>query len=84
MHIIGARDILDSEDFIVSNILLPVGALIFLLFCCTKWGWGFDNYLAETNKGSGIKMAKGLRHYFRFVMPVLILAIFIFGLIGIG
>jgi len=84
VHIIGARDILDSEDFIVSNILLPVGALIFLLFCCTKWGWGFDNYLAEANKGSGIKMARWFRHYFRFVMPVLILAIFIFGLIGIG
>ncbi len=84
VHIIGARDILDSEDFIVSNILLPIGALIFLLFCCTKWGWGFDNYLAEANKGSGIKMARWFRHYFRFVMPVLIIAIFIFGLIGIG
>lgn len=84
VHIIGARDILDSEDFVVSNILLPIGALIFLLFCCTKWGWGFDNYLEEANKGSGIKMARWFRHYFRFVMPVLILAIFIFGLIGIG
>ena len=42
---IGARDILDSEDFIVSNLLLPLGSLVFALFCVTKWGWGFDRFL---------------------------------------
>ena len=42
LHLIGGRDVLDSEDFIVSNLLLPGGSLIYLLFCVTKWGWGFD------------------------------------------
>lgn len=80
VHIIGARDILDSEDFIVSNILLPVGALIFLLFCVLKWGWGFDKYQAEANTGKGVKIPKWMKYYFLFVLPVLILVIFIQGL----
>ncbi len=79
---IGGKNILDMEDFVVSQILLPLGALIFLLFCVTKWGWGFDKYLKETNTGNGIKMARGLRHYYRFVVPVLIIVIFVVGIIG--
>ena len=47
LHLIGGRDVLDSEDFLVSNLLLPLGSLIYLLFCVTKWGWGFDNYIEE-------------------------------------
>lgn len=62
VHIIGARDVLDSEDFIVSNLLLPGGALVYLLFCVTKFGWGFDNYIAEVNKGSGLKCRSGSNH----------------------
>ena len=81
VRLIGGRDILDSEDFIVSNILLPAGSLIFLLFCTTKFGWGFDNYLAECNTGKGIKMARWLKPYFQFVLPILILIILISGLI---
>lgn len=83
LHLIGARDVLDSEDFIVSNILLPSGALIYLLFCVTKWGWGFDNYLAETNKGAGFKFknSSGFKFYLRFILPVLILIILVQGLI---
>ena len=81
MHFIGARDVLDSEDFIVSNLLLPGGALVYLLFCVTKWGWGFDRYLEEVNKGEGIKMPVFLKPYFQFVLPVLILVILIRGLI---
>ena len=81
VHIIGARDILDSEDFIVSNLLLPIGALIYLLFTTTKWGWGFDNYIAEANKGKGLKMPMFLKPFFRFVVPVLILIILIQGLV---
>ncbi len=42
---------LDSEDFLVSNLLLPIGSLVYLLFCVTKWGWGFDEYLPEANEG---------------------------------
>ena len=55
--------------------------LIYLLFCVTIWGWGFDNYLEEANTGKGLKIAKGLKPYFQFVLPVLILFILIQGLI---
>lgn len=80
LQLIGGRDVLDSEDFLVSNILLPIGSLVFLLFCVTKWGWGFDSYLEEANAGKGLKLSKYLKYYFRFVLPVLILIIFIQGL----
>ena len=82
LHLIGGRDVLDSEDFIVSNMLLPIGSLVYLLFCVTKWGWGFDKYIEEANTGKGLKVAKALKPYFKFVLPVLILIIFIQGLIG--
>ncbi len=78
---IGTKDILDSEDFLVSNLLLPIGCMVYLLFCVTKWGWGFDNYLAEANTGSGIRISRKLKPYFQFVLPVLILVILITGLI---
>lgn len=83
LHLIGGRDVLDSEDFLVSNILLPLGALVYLLFCVSKWGWGYDKYLQETNTGEGLKMSdnKLLQFYFRFILPVLILIILIQGLV---
>ncbi|RHV12027.1 sodium-dependent transporter [Clostridium sp. OM05-9] len=81
LHLIGGRDILDSEDFLVSNLLLPLGSLIYLLFCVTKWGWGFDNYIEEVNTGSGVKMSVKLKPYFQFVLPVLILIILIQGVL---
>lgn len=80
LHLIGGRDVLDSEDFLVSNLLLPLGSLIYLLFCVTKWGWGFDNYMEEANTGSGLKVSRKLKPYFQFVLPVLILIILIQGL----
>ncbi len=72
--------VLDIEDFLVSNLLLPLGSLAYLLFCVTKWGWGFDKYLAEANAGRGVKMPRALKPYFQFVLPVLILVILIQGL----
>ncbi len=81
VHLIGARDILDSEDFIVSNILLPAGSLIYLLFCVTKWGWGFDNYMEECNKGTGMKLLRSMKPYLLYVLPVLIFIILIQGLV---
>ena len=81
LHLIGGRDVLDSEDFIVSNLLLPIGSLVYLLFCVTKWGWGFDNYLEEANAGKGIKIARRLKTYFQFILPILILFILIQGLL---
>lgn len=81
LHLIGGRDVLDSEDFIVSNLLLPIGFLIYLLFCVTKWGWGFEKYCEEANTGDGIKISKKLRPYFQFILPILIVFILIQGLI---
>ena len=81
LHIIGARDVLDSEDFLVSNLLLPVGSLIYLLFCVTRWGWGFDKYLKEANTGNGLRLPGWLKKYFQFILPALILIILIQGLI---
>lgn len=81
VHLIGGRDILDSEDFIVSNLLLPGGSLIYLLFCTTKWGWGFDSYMEECNKGNGMHLSKKFKPYFQYVLPVLILIILIQGLL---
>lgn len=72
--------VLDMEDFIVSNLLLPGGSLIFLLFCVTKWGWGFDKYLEETNTGEGIRFPKALKGYVTYVLPCIILVILILGL----
>ena len=81
LHLIGGRDVLDSEDFIVSNLLLPIGSLIYLLFCVTKWGWGFEKYCEEANTGDGIKISKKLKPYFHFILPILIVFILIQGLI---
>ena len=81
LHLIGGRDVLDSEDFIVSNLLLPIGSLVYLMFCVTKWGWGFDKYIDEANTGKGIKICKKLKLYFQFILPILIIFILIQGLI---
>ena len=79
---LGGRGVLDMEDFAVSNLLLPIGSLVYLLFCVTKWGWGFDKYLAEANRGSGLKLSPKLKPYFQWVLPVLILLILVQGLLG--
>ncbi len=84
LHIIGGRDVLDSEDFLVSNILLPFGALIYTLFCVTRYGWGFDKYMDEVNSGQGAKMPAKIRPYLVYVLPVLILVIIITGLVPLS
>ena len=80
VHPIGRRDILDSEDFIVSNVLLPLGSLVYLLFCVSRFGWGFEKYQAEANTGKGLRVHTWMKWYFRLVLPLLILAIFFIGL----
>lgn len=82
LHLIGGRDVLDSEDFIVSNLLLPIGSLVYLLFCVTRFGWGFDQYMDECNQGEGFKFSRKLRPYFQFVLPVLIVFIIVRGLLA--
>ena len=79
IHIIGNRNILESEDFIVSNLLLPIGSLIYVLFCTTKFGWGAENYLEEANTGKGLRISRGTIGFFRFVLPVLIIIILVSG-----
>ena len=81
MRLIRGMNILDTEDFIVSNLILPGGSLVFLLFCVTRWGWGFDKYLAEANTGSGLKLSPKWKPLFKYVLPVLILVILIGGLL---
>ena len=81
LHLIGGRDVLDTEDFLVSNLLLPIGSLVYLLFCVSKWGWGFDKYIAEVNKGTGIRISPKLKPYFQWILPILILIILVQGLI---
>lgn len=73
--------IMDLEDFAVSNILLPLGSLIYVLFCVTRYGWGWKNFVAEANEGKGLKVASWMRPYCVFVLPVLIIAIFLIGIL---
>ncbi|MBM6900451.1 sodium-dependent transporter [Gemmiger formicilis] len=73
--------ILDIEDFIVSNLLLPIGSLVYLLFCVSRWGWGYDKYMEECNTGSGLRMPRAFKPYFQFVLPILIVVILVQGLI---
>lgn len=81
VHPMPGKDILDFEDFLVSSLLLPIGSLIYLLFCVSRHGWGFDKYLAECNKGRGIKMSPKFKIYLRYILPILILVILAAGLV---
>ncbi len=78
---IMGKGILDCEDFIVSSLVLPGGSLLFVLFCTTKYGWGFDNYLKEVNIGEGIKLPRWIQPYFKYVLPVMIFGILVRGLL---
>ena len=71
---------LDLEDFLVSNLILPIGSFIFVLFCISKRGWGFDKFVAEANKGKGIKVKPWMRGYMTYVLPVIVMAFILIGL----
>lgn len=72
--------IMDLEDFLVSNLLLPLGSLVYLLFCVSRYGWGWKNYKAEANAGSGLKMQDWMRGYLTYGLPLIVLFIFVFGI----
>ncbi len=74
--------VLDLEDFIVSNLLLPIGAIVYVLFCTIRCGWGWDSFIKEANAGKGLKMPYWLKNYMRFFVPVVLMVILIVGLIG--
>ena len=73
--------IMDLEDFAVSNVLLPLGSLIVVLFCTTKRGWGWKNFKAEADEGRGVKVASWMRVYLTYVLPLLIFALFVIGIV---
>ena len=73
--------VLDLEDFIISNNLLPIGSLIYVLFCVSRYGWGFDNYMEEVNTGEGVKMPRALKWYLTWVLPAVIVIVLIQGYI---
>ena len=73
-------NILDLEDFIVSNLLLPFGSLLFILFCTRSSGWGFENALKEINKGKGLKISNLLRFYLSYIIPIIVLFIMVKGI----
>ena len=77
---IAGRDILDSEDFIVSNLLLPGGSLLFIVFCVSRYGWGWDKFMKEANEGTGLKVAKWMRPYMTYVLPAMVAVILVLGL----
>jgi len=73
-------NIMDFEDFLVNNILLPLGSLIVSVFCVVRYGWGWDKFVAEANEGKGLKVAKWMRPYMTYVVPVITGFIFFYGL----
>lgn len=72
----AGTSVMDLEDFLVSNILLPLGSLVYLFFCVTRYGWGWDNFCKEADTGKGVKMPKWIKGYLTYVLPVLVLIIF--------
>ena len=74
--------VLDFEDFLVSNNLLPLGSLVYLLFCTSRYGWGFKNFMAEANLGKGLHFPKWARFYVSYILPLIVLAIFVLGYIS--
>lgn len=81
---VGGKNIMDMEDFIVSNNLLPLGSMVYLLFCVTRYGWGWDSFLKEANAGVGIRFpsGRGARFYLTFILPLIVFGIFIQGYIS--
>ena len=73
--------VLDLEDFVVSNLLLPLGSLIFIFFCTSRYGWGWKNFTKEANSGKGLKVQRWMRGYMCYVLPVLVAVILLLGLI---
>lgn len=74
---LGGKAMMDIEDYAVSNILLPIGSLVYVLFCTTRYGWGWDNYLNEVNTGNGLKVPAWLRVYMKYVLPLIIIAVLV-------
>ncbi len=77
----SGTSVLDLEDFVVSNLLLPLGALVITFFCMTRYGWGWKNFMTEANTGKGLKVRSWMRWVFTIVIPIIIIVIFVMGLV---
>ena len=78
----AGSSVLDLEDFLVSNNLLPLGSLIYLLFCTSRYGWGWKNFLKEADTGEGLKFPKWAKFYVSYILPLIVLFIFVQGYIS--
>ena len=78
----SGSSVLDLEDFIVSNCCLPLGALCYVLFCVTKKGWGFENFMGEANAGKGLKLKKWMKPYMTYILPLIIVVVFVVGILN--
>ena len=74
---IAGKGIMDLEDFAVSNVMLPLGSLFYLIFCTSRYGWGWDKYFAEVNTGKGAALPKWLKPYLSYILPVVLVVVFI-------
>ena len=72
-------DISGIEDFLVSQNILPLGSLVYVLFCTSRRGWGWDKFLAEANEGQGLAFPKNVRFYVTYILPAIVLFIFVMG-----
>lgn len=72
--------VLDLLDFLVSNVIMPIGSLVFLFFCTRKLGWGWNNFMAEANAGEGLCFPQKAKFYVSYILPVIVIFIFLFGL----
>ena len=80
IQILGeGTNIMDLEDFIISNNILPLGSVVFVIFCASKNGWGWDNFIKEANTGSGLKFPKFIRYYMLWVIPAVVAVIYLKG-----
>ena len=75
--------ILDGEDFLVSNIILPLGSLAFVIFCTHRYGWGWNKFIKETNTGEGLKFPERIRFYCAWILPLIIIAVFVSAIISV-
>lgn len=76
----AGSSLMDLEDFILSNLLLPLGSLCFILFCVSRYGWGWENFIKEANTGKGLKLQKWMRGYLTYLLPAIVVILFFIGL----
>ena len=80
---LNGKNILDIEDFVLSNVFLPVGSIVYVTFCSSRFGWGFDKYFKEVNTGKkGIAVPKWIKPYFKYVLPIIIAVVMVISIIN--